>query len=206
MLKIITTKRVRRPFANLHWVLLAILILLWEFSVFGQPCKEGPRYFEVALASTTVCLALFANYDWTNTPKEWRILAKGLLRTFYDLLGLVVLLIIVAIPIAILTPIYDCYTPRARVGALIMQISPIREEIRARILQNKSVSNAGAGLKVKAEGQIKAGFVTRDGAIVAASEMPAAVIMLTPDIVDGTVTWKCTGYPIKVMPMECGSE
>jgi hypothetical protein len=182
------------------------LILLWEFSLFGQPCKEGSRYFEVALASTTVCLALFANYDWTNTNREWRIFAKGLLRTFYDLLGLVLLLIVISIPIAILTPAYSCYTPRARVGALIMQIAPIQEKINTRILQNGFVSNSGKGLKIEAVGHDKGGFITKDGTITMISENPPAVVMLIPDLVGHTVTWKCTGYPAKNMPLDCRNE
>jgi Tfp pilus assembly major pilin PilA len=207
MLKTITIKRVGRPFANFHWSILGILILLWEFSLFGQPCKEGPDYFYVALASTTVSFALFANCDLSEISKNWRVVAIALSGTLYDLLSLVLLLIVIGIPIAIFTPHYQCYTPRSRVVTMVGQVSPMREEIGTRILQNKSVTGSGEGLKVKAEGQIKAGFVTKDGAIVVLSENPSAAVMFAPDFdSNGTVTWKCIGSPTKFMPIQCRNE
>lgn len=192
-----------RPFPNAHWALPALLVLLWEFVIFGQPCKEGPRYLEVALLSTTICIALWSSHFRMAPDSMASRFIKFILGALYDLGSLLLIVVVVGIPLAVITPTYQCYTNRAKISERLLYSSSLREQINERALQNNSLANVGAGLEVKPSGRTKGGLVMKDGVILVYGEDPPAVIVLMPTYENGAVTWKCTGFPLKYMPASC---
>jgi type IV pilus assembly protein PilA len=195
--------RVRRPFSNVHWSLLAVLIALWEFLLFGQPCHEGPRYFGVALVATTVMLTLWTSHIRNGAATGWRQIIQISGGALYDLVALLILLIIVALPLAVMTPTYQCYTAKAKVSEMLLYASTLREKVEEHAKKDQSLANSGKDLEVKEFGRMKGGLVTKEGTIVTVSDDPAAVIMLVPTLNNGAISWKCVGYPAKSMPMSC---
>jgi hypothetical protein len=81
------TRKLRfwRPFANAHWSLLVVLLVLWELALTNQQCRTDPRYFEVVLLTLTIGIAFWAadlRKDVLNTwPRAGRVLAIAV----YDL-------------------------------------------------------------------------------------------------------------------------
>lgn len=202
-MRMLSALRFNRPFRNAHWTLLALLVALWEFLLFGQPCHEGPRYFGVALATSTGVLALWVSHIRTGPVLGWRKAIKIFFGAFYDLALLLILLIVVAVPLALVTPTYQCYTARAKILEMLVYASTLREEVEQQVQRQQSLVNAGTGLKVQKLGHITGGLVTKDGMVITVSDDPAAVVTLTPSMDNGVISWKCVGYPTKHMPMSC---
>lgn len=64
---------------------MVILLVLWELALTGQQCREDPRYFEVVLATVTLCIAFWA----AGLRKEplatwWRVL-RVFVFALYDI-------------------------------------------------------------------------------------------------------------------------
>ena len=74
-----------RPFSNAHWTLVIAFLGLWEFALFGQPCKEGPYYFEASLAAGTVCIAFWIADLREGVLIGWARIPRVLTLAFYDL-------------------------------------------------------------------------------------------------------------------------
>jgi type IV pilus assembly protein PilA len=195
--------KLRRPFVCAHWSLLAVATAVWEFLLIGQPCRESPLYLETSFATITVCVALWVNHLRFTGIGGFRSVGNILAGAAYDLALLALWIIVVALPISLLTPTYQCYTNRAKVSELVLAGSVLRNEIGQRAMQNKTMSNSGAGIVVPIEGRTKGGVVTVDGTIVVAGDDPPAVIIFTPSLIDGKIEWKCRGFPARVVPMSC---
>ncbi len=89
---------------------------------------------------------------------------------------------------------------------MLAYANTLREEIELHAQKQQSLANSGASLKVQKLGHITGGLVTKDGMIITVSEDPGAVVMLTPMMNNGVISWKCLGYPNKHMPMNCRDE
>lgn len=199
----ILRRRVGRPFANAHWSLLVALIVAWQIALWGQACNRAPYYFETVLATLTVCVAL-----WSRHLREAPVANLfGMLRVVwgcvYDLALLLVIGIVVALPIALVMPAYQCYGDRQKVVELIMSLSSLRLEIAGRIELNQSVQDVGQGLEVAVEGRVKGGVVLKDGVIVAGGDDPPVVVIFQPFSSAGRVEWKCMGFPARYLPVVC---
>jgi type IV pilus assembly protein PilA len=193
----------RRPFSNAHWFLLLSLVFAWELLLWFQPCKESPHYFEVTGATITVCIALWLNHLREAPANSWRSIASIVMGATYDLITFALLALLVALPIVLVMPEYDCYTPRTKVSELILSASNNRVEITNRLAVQKTLRNVGVGLQLDIGNRAKGGLITNDGTIIIASEDPPAVVILSPTLSEGTVTWKCMGFPLKYMPISC---
>ena len=192
-----------RPFSNAHWLLPVALVLVWESAFWSQACKEPPYYWEVLLACSTVCIALWTNHLRLAPLDGWRRMGAVAIGAIYDLASLTLFILLCGLPLAILMPEYQCYTPRAKVSELILASSSLRTEIGKRVLQNQSMSGVGLGLSVDLGGRVQWSVVTNDGQIVIASGDPPAVVAFTPSIADGKVVWKCVVVPNSVAPSMC---
>lgn len=121
----------------------------------------------------------------------------------YDLALLAVISLVVALPIALIMPAYQCYGDRHKVSELMISLSSLKVEIAERIELNQSVHDVGLGLGVAVEGRVKGGVVLKDGVIVAGGDDPPVVVILQPTITAGKVEWKCMGFPERHMIGPC---
>jgi hypothetical protein len=108
---------------------------------------------------------------------------------------------IVLLAAAILVPQYADYKDRAANTAVYDESLTLRESIAARILELGSVENSGTNIQHLADGSYKA-VVTRDGAIILQGRY-GHVMVLTPVLDQGAVSWQCIGGPPKDMPRMC---
>lgn len=200
-----------RPFANLHWFLLLLLVLPWVGCILGAVCEpvESLPCFPV-LVTFTVCSALWDRYLRALPVKSWRGIAGIIGGAIYDyvVLNLCVIIIAGIFPVAA----YSCIAKNAKVSELIGFAvgDPAHEEIARRIGQRHSVSGTGAGLHLYTDPtfRINDGLVTDDGIIVIVGKEPKepdAVVILEPRLGDGGVEWKCSGLPTTFMPSSCRS-
>ncbi|HEX5055814.1 MAG TPA: hypothetical protein VFX02_04880 [Gammaproteobacteria bacterium] len=110
---------------------------------------------------------------------------------------------VVLLAAAILVPQYADYKDRAANTASYDESLMLRESIAARIIELGSVENSGTNIQAPADAGYKA--VTRDGAIILQGRY-GHVLVLTPSLDQGAVTWKCVGGPPKDMPRPCRPE
>ncbi len=197
------TRSIQRPFSSAHWSLLVALVVAWCFLLFGAPCRTSPRYWEVALFTLTVCIALWTSHVRPRSTSGWRKVGGIVLRAGCDLLLLVVLVVACCLPLAMLTPTYDCMTPKRRASVLILSASSARVQIAERVAQSHTLRGAGAGVSVAIGEGAKAATVTEDGVIVVAGDDPVAVAIFQPSLVDGKISWSCKGFPSSLMPSSC---
>ncbi len=122
-----------------------------------------------------------------------------------DLLVLFLLVILFSIP----APHVDCGAPsKIWVYKMLSVTDSVRATVRARVLQKRSVSGAGAGLdaglaQARESGVISYGLVTEEGTIIVATDSPRAALILKPRFAGDTVTWGCTGIPSEFQPQRC---
>jgi len=192
-----------RPFSNAHWTLLVALLGLWEFAILGQPCKEGPRYFEVCLAASTVCIAFWIADLRKGVLVGWGRIPRVLTLVLYDLCAFFLVLVLVVLPVAVVLPAYQCYTPRAKVSEVILYGSSIRQKITERAEKQHFLKDTGRGLTVDPKGRVSGGYVSPDGTIVITSDDPFAIVVLRPSMEKTSVKWSCTGFPLEWMPGSC---
>jgi len=186
-----------------RWPLIVALVASWLVLLFAQDCRETPLYPEVVLATATICITFWANHVRSDPTTGLRSVGRIIGFAIYDLISLAGLVFVLAIPLAIVIPHYDCYTPRAKVSEVILAASPIRNEINERFTHNRTLRDVGVGLQVTPSKRVAGGFVTTDGIIVLMSEDPPAVVVIQPQSVEGQITWKCRGSPLKIMPTLC---
>ncbi len=96
----------RRPFAGIHWILPVAILLLSEFSFYTRKCVEGPRYFEVILATVTICMAFWASRTRMGPVQGMGKALAIVGGALADLLMLFLLVILFSIP----APALDCGT------------------------------------------------------------------------------------------------
>jgi hypothetical protein len=196
-------RRFRRPLAAFRWPLVVILAVPWLILIFAQSCREAPAYPEVTLATATICIALWANHARSGPATSLRVVGKIVGFAVYDLVSLALLLLLLAVPLAVVFPHYDCYTPRAKMSEVFLSASPIRNEIGERFARTKTLRDVAIDLRITPTRRVAGGYVTADGVILLASEDPPAIVIFMPQTNGSTLTWKCQGFPRKVMPLPC---
>lgn len=192
-----------RPLAGAHWTLFAALLTCWVLLLLQQPCREGPRYHELFLIVSTVLMSLWVNHVRHSPLHDLKGALVVIGRSLYDLLLLSLSLAIVGLPVLLIMPAYQCYSPRAKVGEMVMSLSPLRAEVGSRLVQAQTLTDSGAGRLIPISDRVAGGLVTAEGVIVVVSEDPPAAVVFTPTLANGTVSWTCSGFPERLVPTTC---
>jgi type IV pilus assembly protein PilA len=140
--------------------------------------------------------------------KYMKTIQKG-----FTLIELMIVVAIIGILAAIALPAYQDYTIRARVSELLLAASSFRTAVTEKYQSDQIVASMGSGLTIAVAGKISAGSVADTGIVVvngvqtaaAATNVGTAVtVTLTPFTnASGSLSWSCTGTPLRYMPASC---
>lgn len=115
--------------------------------------------------------------------------------------------ITVLIATAIVRPMYSDYTGRSKASEMLKLAMALKQQIEPRILQHKSIQNAGVGiapdLPQTATSSIAQAHILQDGTIVLQGHHFGQVLVLMPSLVNQQVVWRCLGGSAKDVPPQC---
>ena len=139
-----------------------------------------------------------------------RAMQKG-----FTLIELMIVVAIIGILAAVALPAYQDYTIRAKVSELMLAASSARTCITEAFQTNGAANPIPTGVSVDCAigvmGKIATASVSTTGVITvtgttANTSVGAAVTLTltpTPQTAAGSLTWACTGTPIKLVPGSC---
>jgi hypothetical protein len=92
--------------------------------------------------------------------------------------------------------------------ALISGAEPAKKQVSTSAEKVGNLAGVGKGIKVVARTDPKHGelkwIVSDDGDIRGWNEQNALEVTITPSLQSGKASWSCRGYPVTVMPVDCG--
>lgn len=192
-------RKFRQPLKSFNRLTILAAVVGFVILFAGAGCSDTPQYAGAIFLTALVCITLWTNH-LAMAPLSKAVDFITLIGySLYDLFALSVLFILVSIPF----PHYSCYTSRAKVSELLVAASESRTTMSERYAQSKSIHDIGKGLVIEKSKRVKEAQVTLDGMIILASDDPPAIVLITPLVVDGQLTWKCSGLPSKHMPALC---
>ncbi len=110
--------------------------------------------------------------------------------------------------VAVVLPQKQGADARDAAQALISGAEPARQQVTVFAEKSGNVSGAGKGVKVPAMNDPKHGelkwIVSENGEIRGWNEKNALEVTMTPSVQAGKANWNCKGYPVTVMPQNCG--
>jgi hypothetical protein len=195
-----------RPLRSAHWILPVLLVAGPLALLIAKPCREGPFYLDVFVATSFLIAVVWANHVAVAPVRTWRSALAVTAGSLKDFLLLLVALILLSIPVAILMPAYQCYTDRAKAAEVILAGAALRAEVEKKALAQRSLTGSGRGVVFPPSGRAQWGLVTDQGQIVVVGEDPPVAFTLTPSLEGGSISWTCRGFPEKFAPKLCRDE
>lgn len=192
-----------RPLKGAHWTLPLAIVVSALFLTFGLSCNLGPYYLEVSWLTLVLCIVLWCNHIRrapANGPHE---VLHVLADAAADALKLLLAWLCVALPLAVITPAYQCYSDRAKAAEILLGGVSARDEVALKVKVLGTTQGSGLGVTITPSGRMSAGFVFADGNIVLVGSDPPVVFVMTPHQEGGDVTWQCQGFPQKSVPAIC---
>jgi hypothetical protein len=97
---------------------------------------------------------------------------------------------------------------REAAQALISGAEPAKKQVAASAEKSGNLTGVGKEVKVSAKNDPKHGemkwIVSDNGDIRGWNEKNALEVTMTPTLQSGKASWNCRGYPVSVMPANCG--
>jgi type IV pilus assembly protein PilA len=136
---------------------------------------------------------------------------KRSLQKGFTLIELMIVVAIIGILAAVALPAYQDYTIRAKVSELMLAASGARTCITESYQAVNSFTNTlTADCSIGAVGKVAtavigaSGTITVTGTSASTSTGAAVTVQLTPTVQsNGSLTWACSGNPIKYVPSSC---
>jgi hypothetical protein len=92
--------------------------------------------------------------------------------------------------------------------ALISGAEPAKKQVSTTAEKEGNLAGVGKGIKVAAKADPKHGelkwIVSDNGDIRGWNEKNALEVTITPSLQSGKASWNCKGFPVSVMPADCG--
>lgn len=136
---------------------------------------------------------------------------KKTLQQGFTLIELMIVVAIIGILAAVALPAYQDYTVRAKVSELMLAASSARTCVTEAFQGSGGTgipTTVSTDCSITATGKISSaavgtnGVITVSGSTAATSVGQNVAVTLTP-ATGSTVTWTCTGSPVKYVPNSC---
>lgn len=197
----------RRLFKE-HFLLTFLLGITWILIVaVAVSGPEDPRHPNIGslLLFWTIPVILIS-FAWMNSGHYQQLESKIKKRVFTwgsAFADFFVFAVLFSIPAIVLAPAYGNYAVRSKMNNMIISVGKLQAEIAEIAQDSGELSSAAAELTIGKPENADFAFLSPDGTIVLYNERYGAFAAIMPVMNNGTVKWRCQGFPAALFPMSC---